>query len=272
MDARWNPDQPLDAHCLGPLLGEPGYTVPLLDGLECLADEGLRSRTDKLNVNGHLAGNRVFLPRRQHCPHPIHLTFHGKATGNTVVVGANTELFGSVNIHGSDNLVVIGENIRQWSMLNMRLWSSRQVLFWGAGSTSNGCEIVMQGDDTRIVVGDDCMFANNIYLRNSDMHPMVDLRTGRHLNPPADVRIEPHVWVGQEALILKGVTIGRGSIVGAKSLLNRHVRPYSLVAGVPARLVRADVGWDRPEHPRPEVVQALQQDWMSAPSRPDLTP
>jgi carbonic anhydrase/acetyltransferase-like protein (isoleucine patch superfamily) len=254
----------LREHCLGPLDGAPGYSFPDIDLLECLSGEDMRTRSDKLSVSGNLKGNRVYMARKQLCPHPIHLVFHGHATGNTIIVGENSELFGSMNIHGNDNTIAIGAGIRQWSMVNVRLWSSRQSLFWGAGTTSNGCEVVMQGDGSRITIGDDCMFANNIYVRNSDMHPMVDLRSGKCINPPADVRIEPHVWVGQEALILKGVTVGRGSIIGAKSLVNRSVRPYSLAAGTPARLSRANISWDRPEFPRADVVQSLSQDCFQA--------
>jgi acetyltransferase-like isoleucine patch superfamily enzyme len=250
----------LREHCLGPLAGTAGYSFPDLDLLECLSGDEIRTRPDKLSVSGNLQGNRVYLARQPLCPHPIHLVFHGNATGNTLIVGAHSELFGAINVHGHDNTIAIGEDIRQWSMVNVRLWSSRQALFWGAGTTSNGCEVVMQGDGSRVTIGDDCMFANNICVRNSDMHPMVDLRSGKCINPPADVRIEPHVWVGQDALILKGVTVGRGAIIGAKSLVNRSVQPYSLAAGAPARLARANVSWDRPEFPRAEVVHALAQD------------
>lgn len=248
--------------CLGNLNGQSGYSLPNLDALERVSDEGIRSRPDKISAAGNLSGNHVMLPRKQNCPHPVSITFHGKATGNTIVIGSNSEVYGSLNIHGSNNIIVIGEDIRQWSMINVRMWSNDQSLFWGAGTTSNGCEVVMQGNGSRVIIGNDCMFANNICVRNSDMHPMVDLRSGKQINPPADVKIEPHVWVGQDALILKGVTVGRGSIVGAKSLVNRSVRPYSLVAGVPARLGRANVSWERPEFPRPEVVQTLARDWM----------
>lgn len=52
------------------------------------------------------------------------------------------------------------------------------------------------------------------------------------------VRICNRVWIGFDAAILKGVTIGEGSVVGAKSVVTRDVPPYCLVAGNPARIVR----------------------------------
>ena len=56
--------------------------------------------------------------------------------------------------------------------------------------------------------------------------------------PMAPVRIDDHVWVGQDAVILKGVNIGKGAIIGAFSVVTRDVEPWTVVAGNPARVVR----------------------------------
>ena len=56
--------------------------------------------------------------------------------------------------------------------------------------------------------------------------------------PMAPIRIEDHVWVGQDAVILKGVTIGKGAVVGAFSVVTRDVEPWTVVAGNPARVVK----------------------------------
>jgi acetyltransferase-like isoleucine patch superfamily enzyme len=53
------------------------------------------------------------------------------------------------------------------------------------------------------------------------------------------VRIEDDVWLGTRSVILPGVTIGRGAIVGAGAVVNRDVSPFSIVAGVPARVIGA---------------------------------
>jgi acetyltransferase-like isoleucine patch superfamily enzyme len=52
------------------------------------------------------------------------------------------------------------------------------------------------------------------------------------------VRIGPDVWIGQKASILKGVTIGRGSVVAAHALVNKDLPDYSVAVGTPARVVK----------------------------------
>ena len=54
-----------------------------------------------------------------------------------------------------------------------------------------------------------------------------------------DVIIENDVWVGANVTILKGVEIGEGSIVAAGSVVTKSVPPYSIVGGVPARVIKA---------------------------------
>jgi galactoside O-acetyltransferase len=56
--------------------------------------------------------------------------------------------------------------------------------------------------------------------------------------PMAPIRIENRVWIGFGATVLKGVTIGEGAVVAAKSVVTRDVSPYALVAGNPARVIR----------------------------------
>ena len=56
--------------------------------------------------------------------------------------------------------------------------------------------------------------------------------------PARPVRIGSDVWIGFDCCILPGVTIGNGSIVGARSVVSEDVEPYTIVAGNPARMVR----------------------------------
>lgn len=53
-----------------------------------------------------------------------------------------------------------------------------------------------------------------------------------------DVIIEKDVWIGSNVTILEGLTIGRGSTVAAGAVVNKNVPPYSIVGGVPAKVIK----------------------------------
>ena len=53
-----------------------------------------------------------------------------------------------------------------------------------------------------------------------------------------DIVVGNDVWIGYEAVILAGVTIGDGAVVGARAVVTRDVPPYTIVGGVPAKPIR----------------------------------
>ena len=56
--------------------------------------------------------------------------------------------------------------------------------------------------------------------------------------PPEKVTIGNDVWIGTRAIIMPGITVGDGSIIGAASVVTKDVPPYSVVAGVPAKVIK----------------------------------
>jgi acetyltransferase-like isoleucine patch superfamily enzyme len=117
-------------------------------------------------------------------------------------------------------------------------------------------ENIILGSDVNLGMGSTLMAAKStIRIGNKVMFgPFVTLIGGGHNTAeigrfmfdvhekrPGDdlgVIIEDDVWVGTRAVILRGVTVGRGSIVAAGSVVTKSVPPYSIVAGCPARVIK----------------------------------
>jgi acetyltransferase-like isoleucine patch superfamily enzyme len=87
-----------------------------------------------------------------------------------------------------------------------------------------------------ILIGNNCMFATNCYVTDADWHDQYD-RTAAPGKTGAIVLGE-NVWVGDSAIVCKGVHIGDNSIVGAGAVVTRDVPPNTIVAGNPARPVK----------------------------------
>jgi acetyltransferase-like isoleucine patch superfamily enzyme len=91
-----------------------------------------------------------------------------------------------------------------------------------------------------VTIGKNVLFASNILVTDSDhvVEPggVPVTRNGKFITRP--VRIEDNCWIGQNAVILKGVTIGHDSIIGANTVVTRDVPPCSVVAGNPARIIK----------------------------------
>lgn len=92
----------------------------------------------------------------------------------------------------------------------------------------------------RIEIGHRVLLGANVVVTDTDFHPLdpaerlQDVLNGAH----APVVIEDDVFVGMQSLILKGVRIGRGSVIGAGSVVTRDVPPGVIAAGNPARVIR----------------------------------
>ena len=77
-----------------------------------------------------------------------------------------------------------------------------------------------------------------------------------HVGRPQPVVLEDNVWIGFDAVVGPGVTIGRGAVVGARSVVTTDVAPYTVVVGDPARVVAHLPADDGPEV-RAELIRGL---------------
>jgi carbonic anhydrase/acetyltransferase-like protein (isoleucine patch superfamily) len=90
---------------------------------------------------------------------------------------------------------------------------------------------------TNLEIGADTMLAAQCYVGGGryTSRGRIDVPIAEQPEPRRGVRIEADCWLGAGAIVVDGVTVGRGSIVGAGAVVTRDVKPYSVVGGVPAR-------------------------------------
>lgn len=97
------------------------------------------------------------------------------------------------------------------------------------------CPGVRISSADQIQIHDNCMLANGVYVTDSDWHGTYDrLSLGR----TAPVTLEQNVWIGDSAIICKGVTIGRNSIIGAGAVVTHAIPANCIAAGNPAQVVK----------------------------------
>lgn len=90
-----------------------------------------------------------------------------------------------------------------------------------------------------ITIGDDVAISEEVVIRDSDNHSI--LAPDYEMSKP--ISIGNHVWIGFRAAILKGVTIGDGSIIAAGAIVTKDVPPNCLAAGVPAKIIKRNIEW-----------------------------
>lgn len=104
----------------------------------------------------------------------------------------------------------------------------------------NGCTLSAAGE---IRIGHHCLISALVRIHDNDGHPLDAAR--RAADDPigpgevSPVIIGDNVWIGAQAIVLKGVTIGQNSIVGTGAVVTEDVAPNTVVAGNPARVVRS---------------------------------
>jgi acetyltransferase-like isoleucine patch superfamily enzyme len=89
----------------------------------------------------------------------------------------------------------------------------------------------------RVHIGSETMIAEMVTIRDHDHDPDYPPKSGHTLTAP--ITVGARVWIGTKATLVRGVTVGDDAVVGANAVVTADVGPSTIVAGVPAKLIRS---------------------------------
>jgi acetyltransferase-like isoleucine patch superfamily enzyme len=195
---------------------------------------------------------------------PLEIRRRIKGKGNSISLGNSILKRVRIDIVGNDNVIALANDSVVEGMI-VRIRGNGHRLSVGRGVWFHNVRFFFEDEACRIGIGNECMFndvsisavetgcvveigakvglAEETDIRTSDSHSIVDVETGRRLNPPAGISIGDGAWIGKGVTILKGVRIGMHSVIGMRSIVTKDVPPYCLAAGVPAKVLRTGVTW-----------------------------
>ena len=113
----------------------------------------------------------------------------------------------------------------------------------GKNTTVESAHFAVTEPGKSITIGEDCMFSTNIEFRTGDSHSIIDNTTKMRINYAKDIHVRNHVWIGANAIILKGVTLGNDCIVGTGSLVTTDVPDNCVAAGIPSKVIKENINW-----------------------------
>lgn len=137
-------------------------------------------------------------------------------------------------IIGNLGQMIFENEVRIWSNIERtKLYTGKTgKLFVGRNSRLNGVHI----DARELVhIGDTVQIGPYTIIMDSDFH---DLKDHSKDGPSKPIYIEDDVWIATRVTILKGVRIGKGSVIAAGAIVTKDVPEYCVAAGTPARVVK----------------------------------
>lgn len=171
----------------------------------------------------------------------VNIFFRGK--GNKLIIGENVKLRDTyIRFDAHNAIIVIGSGVHYRGSIRAGIACEVNL---GDGLTVTEKCYISCAERTQIIVGKDCMFASFNQLRTDDAHPIFDLYTKKRINVSKSIMIGNHVWLGYESVVLGGTEIGSGSVVGMRSLLKNTFPTHSLITGIPAKVVKDNIAWER---------------------------
>ena len=169
-----------------------------------------------------------------------------RGCNNYIKIGIKSRIYGlKIYVRGKNNKVIIGNNCVIGKKCSFWIEGDNNTIIVGDSCTfTHTVHLCAQEYGSSINLGEDCMLSNNIIIRTSDSHPILNSDRER-INEAKTVWIAKHVWIAPQTTVMKGVTIGEGAILASNSVITKDVPKNCLAAGIPAKVVKENIYWSR---------------------------
>jgi len=171
-----------------------------------------------------------------------------------------------IYMRGSGHRLIIGE---ECYITGGELWFEDYgcVISIGPHTSIRSARLVVTEPGSAIEIGTDCMFSFDIDVRTGDSHSIIDPDTRLRVNHARNVTIGDRVWISAHVSVLRGGSVGAGSVVATRSVVTHEIPPRSLAAGSPAAVIRTPVRWTRgrlpdPDAPQPPLIPEMADCWF----------
>lgn len=170
---------------------------------------------------------------------------------NGVRIGMDAKLLGKINLYRMQGKgISIGHRcvlssdfqanpLNRGAYVSFTLLEKNSLISIGNDCGLSSCSIISK---ISVKIGNEVLVGAGVIITDTDFHKIGSYNRRYHSNQVdiacKPVCIEDNVWLGANVMILKGVTIGRNSVVAAGSIVTKTVAPDTLVAGIPARAIK----------------------------------
>lgn len=168
-------------------------------------------------------------------------TVYSDSRGNRIIFSSDIDDTITISFQGNNNLIEIGQGVST-GRLNIYCGKEATCVI-GKGTVIEEAKIYLT--DGSVLIGEDCLFSQQVILRNHDSHHIFDRNTGERINFAGNMKIGNHVWIGYGVTLLGSAEIGNNSVVGTMAVTSGIFPKEVIVAGNPARIIREHVCWSK---------------------------
>jgi acetyltransferase-like isoleucine patch superfamily enzyme len=152
-------------------------------------------------------------------------------------------------IEGNNNTIIIEESVNFMEKSVLLIQGNNCNIKIGINSIFRDVKMFAGESNTNIEIGKNCL-CGILTLSTSDFHSIIDLDSGKRINPPNSIKIGNDNWITNHILIRKGAEIANFTVVSPYSIVNKKFEnSHIILAGQPAKIVKENITWSREKLP-----------------------